>query len=43
MTANGSGVQGGTCKKIFLAWVLTLPACIVLAAVLFWIGRLIVG
>ena len=43
MAANGSGVQGGTCRKILLAWVLTLPACVVLAAVLFWLGRLIVG
>jgi phosphate/sulfate permease len=43
MAANGSGVQGGTCKKIFLAWALTLPACVVLAAVLFWAGRMIVG
>jgi PiT family inorganic phosphate transporter len=43
MAANKSGIQGGTCKKILLAWVLTLPACVVLAAVLFWLGRLIVG
>jgi phosphate/sulfate permease len=43
MAANGSGVQGGTCKKIFLAWALTLPACMALAAVLFTIGRLITG
>jgi PiT family inorganic phosphate transporter len=43
MVANGSGVQGGTCKKILLAWALTLPACVVLAAGLFWLGRLIVG
>jgi phosphate/sulfate permease len=43
MAANGSGVQGGTCWKILLAWVFTLPACILLAAVLFTVGRLIVG
>jgi phosphate/sulfate permease len=43
MAANGSGVQGGTCKKILLAWALTLPACIVLAAGLFTLGRLIAG
>ena len=43
MAANGSGVQGGTCKKILLAWVFTLPACIILAGVLFAVGRLIVG
>jgi hypothetical protein len=34
--------QGGICKKILLARVLTLPACF-LAAVLFWLGRWIVG
>jgi phosphate/sulfate permease len=43
MVANRSGVQSDTCKKIALAWVLTLPACVVLAGVLFWIGRLIAG
>ncbi|MCI0702502.1 MAG: inorganic phosphate transporter [Planctomycetia bacterium] len=43
MVANKSGVQGGTCKKILLAWVLTLPACILLAGGLFWLGRLIAG
>jgi phosphate/sulfate permease len=43
MAANGSGVQGGTCKKIFLAWALTLPACVVLSALLFWLGRTVVG
>jgi phosphate/sulfate permease len=43
MAANGSGVQGGTCKKIFLAWALTLPACVVLAGVLFTIGRTLIG
>jgi phosphate/sulfate permease len=43
MAANGSGVQGSTCRKILLAWVLTMPASLVLAAVLFWLGRLIVG
>ncbi len=31
MVANGSGVQGGTVKKIVLAWVLTLPATIALS------------
>jgi phosphate/sulfate permease len=43
MAANGSGVQVSTCRRIFLAWALTLPACMVLAMVLFWIGRLLVG
>jgi phosphate/sulfate permease len=43
MTANGSGIQGGMCRKILLAWVLTLPACILLAGILFTLGRLIAG
>ncbi len=43
MAANGSGVQGGTCKKILMAWALTLPACVLLAGMLFTVGRLIVG
>jgi phosphate/sulfate permease len=43
MAANGSGVQGGTCRKILLAWVLTLPACTVLAGTLFTLGRLVTG
>ena len=43
MIANGSGVQGGTVGKIFTAWVLTLPACMLLAGGLFALGRLIVG
>jgi PiT family inorganic phosphate transporter len=43
MVANGSGVQGGTVGKIALAWLLTLPACVILAGTLFWVGRLIAG
>jgi phosphate/sulfate permease len=43
MAANGSGVQGGTCRKILLAWVLTLPASMTLAAVLFAVGRQLAG
>jgi PiT family inorganic phosphate transporter len=43
MVANGSGLQGGTVRKVALAWVLTLPACATLAAVLFWLGRVLVG
>jgi phosphate/sulfate permease len=38
MVANGSGVRGDTLRKIGLAWVLTLPAAILLAACLFWTG-----
>jgi PiT family inorganic phosphate transporter len=36
MTARGSGVQAATVKKIGLAWVLTLPATLVLSALLFY-------
>jgi phosphate/sulfate permease len=43
MVANRSGIQGGTCRKILLAWVFTLPACILLAGILFTLGRLIAG
>jgi phosphate/sulfate permease len=38
MAANRSGVQGGTVRKIILAWVFTLPCTMLLAAVLFFIG-----
>ncbi len=43
MVANRSGLQWKTVSKIFTAWLLTLPSCILLAGTLFWIGRLIVG
>ncbi len=39
MTANNSGLQWGTVKNLLLAWVLTLPASIILAASLFWVFR----
>jgi PiT family inorganic phosphate transporter len=35
MAGSGSGVQGGTIRQIIGAWVLTLPATIVLAGALF--------
>ena len=38
MVANKSGLQLGTVKTILMAWVLTLPATIALAASLFWLG-----
>ncbi len=41
MVANGSGVQGGTLRKIGLAWVCTLPCSMLLAGVLFAVGRLL--
>jgi PiT family inorganic phosphate transporter len=39
MTANGSGLQLETVRNIALAWVLTLPASILLAGFLFWVFR----
>ena len=40
MAANPSGLQWGTVRNLAMAWVLTLPASIVLAAFLFWLfGR----
>jgi inorganic phosphate transporter, PiT family len=39
MTANRSGLQFETVRNIALAWVLTLPASIVLAAFLFSLFR----
>ena len=38
MVANRTGLQGGTVRTILMAWVLTLPATILLAAGLFWLG-----
>jgi len=38
MWANRSGIQSDTVRKIGIAWVLTLPAAIVLAAALFTLG-----
>lgn len=42
MWANKSGIQGATLRKIGLAWVLTLPASILLAAALFTAGGMLV-
>jgi PiT family inorganic phosphate transporter len=35
MTGSGAGVQGGTIRQIIGAWVLTLPATMLLAGGLF--------
>ncbi|MDR0281014.1 MAG: inorganic phosphate transporter [Paucimonas sp.] len=43
MVANKSGLQGGTVRTILLAWVLTLPASMGLAAGLFWLATRFVG
>ncbi len=42
MAANGSGLQGETVRNILLAWVLTLPVCIVLGGCTYAIGLFIV-
>jgi inorganic phosphate transporter, PiT family len=39
MAANRSGLQWGTVRNLVMAWVLTLPASIFLAAFLFWAFR----
>ncbi|MEV8469956.1 inorganic phosphate transporter [Ralstonia sp. UNC404CL21Col] len=41
MAANGSGLQWNTVRSLLLAWVLTLPASIVLAGGLYWLFRAI--
>jgi len=43
MAANHSGLQWGTVRNLLLAWVLTLPASIILAAFLFWAFRRVGG
>ncbi|MEJ1967420.1 MAG: inorganic phosphate transporter [Rhizomicrobium sp.] len=42
MAANGSGLQWSTIRSIVLAWVLTLPAAITLAGVIYFILRQVV-
>jgi PiT family inorganic phosphate transporter len=39
MAANRSGLQWATVRNLVMAWVLTLPAAIALAGVLYWIFR----
>jgi PiT family inorganic phosphate transporter len=39
MAANHSGLQWGTVRNLAMAWVLTLPASILLAGFLFWLFR----
>ncbi len=42
MVANGSGIQRETVRNILLAWILTLPVCVVLGAALFGAALLFV-
>ncbi|MDU9392268.1 inorganic phosphate transporter [Pseudomonas sp. zfem002] len=37
MTANGTGLQWATVRNLLMAWVLTLPAAILLSGCLYWI------
>jgi inorganic phosphate transporter, PiT family len=37
MAANGSGLQMSTLRNIALAWVLTLPAAMILSGSLYWL------
>src|SRR5262249_1127120 len=37
MAANGSGLQWSTVRNLALAWVLTLPAAIILSGSLYWL------
>ena len=43
MAANGSGLQAKTLISIASAWVLTLPAAILLAGGLYWLLRTVTG
>ena len=43
MAANGSGLQWSTIRSIAMAWVLTLPAAMALAGVLYFILRRLIG
>jgi PiT family inorganic phosphate transporter len=42
MAANRSGLQKETLRNILLAWVFTLPACVILGSVLFAAGLFVV-
>ncbi len=37
MVANGSGIQKRTLVNLLMAWVLTLPAAMLLAGSLYWL------
>jgi len=43
MAANGSGLQWGTVHNLLAAWVLTLPASIALAGLLYWLFHTLYG
>ncbi len=39
MAANQSGLQLATLRNLVMAWVLTLPAAVLLSGVLHWLFR----
>jgi inorganic phosphate transporter, PiT family len=39
MVGNGAGLQWGTIRNLAMAWILTLPAAIMLSGTLYWIFR----
>ena len=39
MATNGSGLQWSTVRSIGMAWVLTLPAAMLLSGALYWLLR----
>jgi PiT family inorganic phosphate transporter len=43
MASNGSGLQLSTIRNIALAWVLTLPAAMILSGTLYWLFALAAG
>ncbi len=43
MAANGTGLQWSTVRNIAIAWILTLPVCMVMAASLYLLFRRLVG
>jgi PiT family inorganic phosphate transporter len=43
MAANHTGLQWSTVRNLAMAWILTLPASIMLSASLFWLFRKISG
>ena len=42
MAANGSGLQTATIRNIILAWVLTLPAAMLIAGCLYLVFRAVI-
>jgi inorganic phosphate transporter, PiT family len=37
MAANGSGLQWSTVRNIVFAWILTLPAAMMISGTLYWL------